>query len=196
MPRFTDEERWQRSIANIGRLRIENRRNRLINYRYRKSTYFRISMVLRAAFLLFLVLLIFSRPILKSGPEKIIKTNYTDVYEPRRYGQKIESYLIITIKDGRQFSSLSTYFSPDFEVGDRILTYRNFLLKIAYIAPAETPNNLVRTDSGGLSPCLFLLAFVLYSFFNLNDYNKSRELTAVLLVGSCIVLYYYFGRPY
>ncbi|MCO4292967.1 hypothetical protein NF867_08845 [Solitalea sp. MAHUQ-68] len=191
MSRLTTEERQQRSLLNLQRLREQSRRDRAINFLYRKSKFFKVTVYVRCFFILFTVLNYLPFLPFKSTPEEV--TGYSFSSSRTKYGGSSTTNYNYSTTEG------NVYTTPiggcvSINKGDHIIAYRNVFFKATAISKVD--NSCFNYTSNIAMVKIFLTMLSILSiltFFKRGWLEEEEQLNAIMLAGLGLTIWYFFA---
>ncbi|HYK75745.1 MAG TPA: hypothetical protein VEV16_02115 [Daejeonella sp.] len=187
--RLTPEERHLRSIQNVRRLADQERRKRLLNFMFKKSRYFKISLTIRIFFIVFTCLAFYPALYVESHPKKVTGIKHKYYYGGGKWTATKHPYVEFATHDG-YYLPVTLFYAP-IKVGDTVLTYRNILFKKAAIL--QENDGYIHRLSG---PFPGLAGLIIISIFSILSFQKryatdTRRINFILSTGSIFVVWYY-----
>jgi hypothetical protein len=186
--RLTPEERHLRSVQNVQRLAHQQRRKRLLDYLFKKTKYFKISLIIRIFFIVFTGLAFYPALYMESNPTRVTGIEHKYYYSGKWFAKK-HSYVEFATHDG-YYLPVPLLYDP-IKVGDTILTFRNILFKKAAIL--QENDGYFHRLSGRFPG---FVGLIIISIFSILSFQKryatdTRRINFILTGGSIVIVWYY-----
>lgn len=187
LPHLSPEEQHLLRLQNFQRLRDQKRREQYLDYRFKKTGYYKITLAIRIFFIVFTCVALYPAAVITSNLKKVTKVEFKTYYTGR-HGSKKHPYSEFATQDGYYFPVEK--LSDPISGGDSIITYKNVLFKTTGIA--KTNGGSVNPVSGPIPGLAGLFVISLFSILSFERRWRSTLLINLIVAAGSLFMFWYY----